>query len=369
MWDMMAAKNLEDQMSSEQKHLIDLYCEMIPEQRYQIPALSEMTPEERYHLSLEELTLAVVKDQQKSASSDESPLVRDSPVDGVSEIGPAASSANPEQRRVALEETHTTQPNLKLDIRTMDGSAWLLEVQHGSAVLDAKAEIARIREIPHQCIKLIKDTNVLDDDVVFEAQDEGIICLAMVVSAENIYHQLEQSVEQRSIVSALESLPQVVGKNDERAITLVAAKMNDRLPLVRQKAVIAFSQIVEIGSDAAVCEIVDLMNDSHWKVRRSAAQVIAKVAENGNEIATEACIALLQDGEQEVRCATLEALAEIAKKGNEHVCAIVVNQSNNDPDPRVRRAARNVISKIAAKCDRDTGRENQLVDLVWGVQI
>merc|ERR1719420_462192 len=104
------------------------------------------------------------------------------------------------------EESQAWQPALKIVLQTMDGTDTVLEVERASSALDVKAEIAQTRGLPQQCIVLIRDAEILDNDAVLGGNGEDFITLTMVFSPECIYQQLEQEVppERRTLLRALQ---------------------------------------------------------------------------------------------------------------------------------------------------------------------
>lgn len=253
-----------------------------------------------------------------------------------------------------LEEAEAWQTTLKIEIRTLDGTDFLLEFDRGCSVLDLKTEIAEIREIPQQCIVLVRDADILNDTGILGENGEDALSISLVVSAEPIYQQLkqEQPLERRELLRAIEDLSRITEQGDERAISAVGVHLEHQLPDIRKTALETLSKIAEKSVDVAVprAKILDRLDDSHWKVRRSAVRALSKFVEQGDERAVAALITRCDDQEREVRGAAVQALVEIAKQGDKQVVA-AFTRLKTDTHKEVRQAAEKALIKISEQGD------------------
>jgi len=248
-----------------------------------------------------------------------------------------------------IEESHAWQPTLKILLHTMDGTDTFLEVERLCSALDVKAEIAQARGLPQQCIILIRDAMILDNNAVFGENGEDVITIMLVFSPECIYQQLEQEVlpERRTLIQAFDDLIQIVEQGDERGVNAVRCILKSASSDIRRAALDCLSKLARKGDICTVTLVRSSLEDADWKVRRAAVNALSAFAEHGDEVVIEALLTRFADQDREVRAEAVQALAEITRQGDKNVEDRISRLMRTDTHQKVREAAEKALTKIS----------------------
>jgi len=248
-----------------------------------------------------------------------------------------------------IEESHAWQPTLKILLHTMDGTDTFLEVERLCSALDVKAEIAQARGFSQQCILLIRDATILDNNAVFGENGEDVITIMLVFSPECIYQQLEQEVlpERRTLIQAFDDLIQIVEQGDERGVNAVRCILKSASSDIRRAALDCLSKLARKGDICTVTLVRSSLEDADWKVRRAAVNALSAFAEHGDEVVIEALLTRFADQDREVRAEAVQALAEITRQGDKNVEDRISRLMRTDTHQKVREAAEKALTKIS----------------------
>lgn len=257
-----------------------------------------------------------------------------------------------------------TRSILEVELRTMDGASSVLEVEQRCTVFDLKSQIAEVREIPLECLKLIMGVDILDDTVVLGANGEKLISLALVVSTDELYDQLERSSDLNVLLHSMQVLSKISEVGDKRAIAAIEAQLEHETWQVRVHALEALSKIANPGNDNAITAVLARLEDKTLSVRRQAAQVLSNVAKKGDERAISAVLGKLAHSNTNPvasnsdltyigRLLTVRILREISDTGDERViAAMAALVEDHKEDLDVRTAALRALLLITRKEDR-----------------
>merc|ERR1711904_683637 len=202
-----------------------------------------------------------------------------------------------------------------------DGADIVLDIERLCSALDVKAAIAQTSGLPQQCIILIRDAEILDNNAVFGENGEDIITCTLVISPECIYQLLEQEIlpERRTLIQAFEDLTQIVEQGDERGVNAVRCILKHASSDIRRAALECLSKLAMKGDICTVTLFMSNLEDADWKVRRAAVNALSTIAEHGDVFVIEALLIRFADQEREVRAKAVQALAEIARQGDKNV--------------------------------------------------
>mmetsp|Transcript_63994 Transcript_63994/g.187215 ORF Transcript_63994/g.187215 Transcript_63994/m.187215 type:complete len:426 (-) Transcript_63994:271-1548(-) len=169
--------------------------------------------------------------------------------------------------------------------------------------------------------------------------------------------------------AGLQALGRFAERGDQRAISAVRGRLDDRDPGIRVAALQALASLAERRSQDAIAAVTARLRDRASEVQRAAVQALTQIAEKGDQEVIAAASALLETEDRNLLLDTVEALAQLAERGDRQAIA-TVSSKLNCKDLAVQGAVVKALTQLAERGDQHviTTMSSLLVHKDWAIR-
>eukprot|EP00927_Polykrikos_kofoidii_P038607 TRINITY_DN3301_c0_g1_i1.p1 TRINITY_DN3301_c0_g1~~TRINITY_DN3301_c0_g1_i1.p1 ORF type:complete len:633 (-),score=95.64 TRINITY_DN3301_c0_g1_i1:166-2064(-) len=205
-------------------------------------------------------------------------------------------------------------------VSSIDGRALDLLTDGANNVQTLKARIAEVWQIPALCQRLVSDETELQDEDFLRnychTNEDGlsVISVMLVIFDEEV-HRCLQSRNFRLRKEAVEALG-CLPLDQNEAILLIAARIEDRNDIVRKAAVGALAMVAEKGDERVIREVCARFGNEDGDVRKVAVQTLSEVTERGDPNAIDTVNSYLSHPYGRARVSAVQALGRLAPKAS-----------------------------------------------------